>query len=130
MICVEAALLTLVFTAAVESQIAHSAAAALVIAHVDESVASKEAALKSALFQMRDAIDRYYSANKRYPKTLKTLQAEGYLEKVPDDPFTDRNDSWRLIAARRTASNRRTPSGFYADWHCDRQEEQAASCAR
>jgi excisionase family DNA binding protein len=37
------------------------------------------------LFAMRKAIDQYYVDNARDPRNLKTLEAEGYLPKIPTD---------------------------------------------
>ena len=79
----------------------------------DALTRSKEAVLKSALFEMREAIDQYYMDNDRYPSNLKVLQNEGYLAKIPMDPLTQRNDSWRTIPVKPTARGRRQPTGVY-----------------
>ena len=44
--------------------------------------------LKEDLFRMRDAIDQYYADKGQYPSTLDALVSDGYMRKVPDDPFT------------------------------------------
>jgi general secretion pathway protein G len=64
------------------------------------SVVSKaeEAALRHNLFQMRDAIDKFYSDRGRYPNELKELTSERYLRAIPTDPFTGRSDTWVIVA--------------------------------
>src|SRR5579862_4618967 len=53
---------------------------------------TKEAALKSDLFLMRDAIDQYYADKAKYPDSLQSLVSEGYIRTVPKDPFTESSD--------------------------------------
>ena len=60
---------------------------------------SREAVLKENLFRMRDAIDQYYADKSHYPYDLKALVSEGYLRKVPEDPFTRSASTWQLITA-------------------------------
>jgi general secretion pathway protein G len=74
---------------------------------------SKEAALKRALFEMREVIDQYYADNGRYPKNLKTLEKEGWLARIPTDPFTGRNETWRTIPAKPAARSARHTAGIY-----------------
>jgi general secretion pathway protein G len=59
---------------------------------------AKEAALRSNLFLMRDAIDQYYADKTRYPETLETLVSEHYIRAIPEDPITNATD-WRIILA-------------------------------
>jgi general secretion pathway protein G len=58
---------------------------------------SKEAVLKENLFQMRDAIARYYADKGRYPESLDALASEKYLRRVPVDPITDHAGTWLLV---------------------------------
>ena len=51
-------------------------------------IQSREAVLKENLFRMRDLIDQYYVDKGQYPPSLETLVEEGYLRKLPEDPFT------------------------------------------
>src|SRR5438132_7836789 len=51
-------------------------------------IRAAEAVLKEDLFQMRDAIDQYYADKNKYPVALDELVSEGYLRKLPQDPFT------------------------------------------
>jgi general secretion pathway protein G len=63
---------------------------------------AREAVLKEDLFQMRDAIDQYYSDNGKYPDALSALVNEqeklkSYLRGIPKDPFTG-NEDWITVA--------------------------------
>jgi len=58
---------------------------------------SKEAVLKEDLFQMRDAIGKYYGDKGKYPETLDALVSEKYLRSVPVDPITEKKDSWVAV---------------------------------
>ena len=51
-------------------------------------VYASESVLKTDLFRMREAIDQYYADKGQYPSALDALVSEGYLRKLPDDPFT------------------------------------------
>jgi general secretion pathway protein G len=59
---------------------------------------SKEAVLKEDLFQMRDAIGKYYGDKGKYPETLDALASEKYLRKIPVDPITDSATTWVPVA--------------------------------
>src|SRR5262245_11425973 len=59
---------------------------------------SKEAVLKENLFQMRDAISKYYADRGRYPESIEALASEKYLRKVPMDPITDSAATWVVVA--------------------------------
>ncbi len=60
---------------------------------------SKEAVLRESLRTMRDAIDKYYSDNGKYPDKLETLATRRYLRSVPVDPLTGSMATWIVIAA-------------------------------
>jgi general secretion pathway protein G len=59
---------------------------------------SKEAVLKENLYQLRDAIGKYYADKGKYPESLEALAADKYLRKVPLDPVTDSAATWLLVA--------------------------------
>src|SRR5687768_12625274 len=59
---------------------------------------SKEAVLKENLYQMRDAIGKYYADKGRYPESLEALATDKYLRKVPIDPVTDSASTWVVVA--------------------------------
>lgn len=58
---------------------------------------SKEAVLKQDLSTMRDAIDKYYSDNDKYPSALDDLVTKKYLRKIPIDPITDNASTWVVV---------------------------------
>ena len=57
---------------------------------------SKEAVLISDLAVMRDSIDKFDGDKGKYPAALDDLVAQGYLRKIPVDPFTETATSWIL----------------------------------
>jgi len=59
---------------------------------------SKEAVLKENLFQMRDAIGKYYGDKGKYPESVEALATEKYLRKVPLDPITESASTWVAVA--------------------------------
>lgn len=59
---------------------------------------SKEAVLKENLYQLRDAIGKYYADKGKYPQTLESLASDKYLRKVPLDPITDSTSTWLVVS--------------------------------
>lgn len=74
---------------------------------------AKEAALRSNLFHMRDAIDQYYADKARYPESLDALVSEGYIRRVPEDPFTESTTTWITIPAESTPGSLTLSPGVY-----------------
>ena len=88
---------------------------------------SKEAVLKENLFQMRDAISKYYGDKGKYPEALDALAAEKYLRKVPVDPITESAATWIVVPpadlqqggvydVRSGAPGHSSAGGPYAEW--------------
>jgi general secretion pathway protein G len=75
--------------------------------------ASREAVLRTDLFRLRDAIDQYYADRGEYPATLESLVSEGYLRKIPEDPFTRSADTWQTVAAEANLSRPTAEPGIY-----------------
>ena len=71
-----------------------SVAAPRYVAYVDRA---REVALKENLRHMRDAIDKFYADQARYPAALDELVKFRYLRGVPEDPMTERSDTWVLV---------------------------------
>jgi len=70
---------------------------AIIIPNYSSSVIrAKEAVLKENLFQLRDAINKFYADKKKYPTTLDDLVSFKYLREIPIDPFT-KDTEWELI---------------------------------
>jgi general secretion pathway protein G len=88
--------------------------AAMGIVQYRNSVQStREAILSTDLFRMRDAIDQYYADKNQYPSTLDALVSDGYLRKIPDDPFTKSNSSWQTVPAEPDPGNPSAEPGIY-----------------
>jgi general secretion pathway protein G len=75
-------------------------------------IQSKEAVLKENLFRFRDLIDQYYVDKGQYPPSLDTLVEEGYLRKLPEDPFTQAAD-WTPVYAEPDPDRPGEPPGVY-----------------
>jgi general secretion pathway protein G len=73
---------------------------------------AREAALRSNLFQMRDAIDQYYADKNKYPESLEALVSEKYLRAVPKDPVTNTTD-WQTVPAEAEPGSVSTVTGIY-----------------
>jgi general secretion pathway protein G len=53
-----------------------------------------EAALKEDLYVLRNCIDQYFTDKGKYPDSLETLVDDGYMRKIPVDPFTESDTTW------------------------------------
>jgi general secretion pathway protein G len=65
------------------------------IAHLDHA---RDTVLRQNLREMRDAIDKFYGDQGRYPASLEELVTRRYLRALPEDPVTQRTDSWVIVA--------------------------------
>lgn len=74
---------------------------------------AKEAALRSDLFLMRDAIDQYYADKGKYPESLDTLVSEHYLRAIPKDPIADSTTSWQTTEADPEPGSNQSVTGIY-----------------
>jgi general secretion pathway protein G len=59
---------------------------------------SKNVMLKENLTLMRDALDKYYGDNDKYPDTLEDLVSRKYLRNIPRDPLTESTTTWIVVA--------------------------------
>ena len=64
------------------------------IGNVDKA---KESVLRENLATLRDALDKHFADNGKYPTALDELVSRKYLRKVPIDPITDSNQTWIAI---------------------------------
>jgi general secretion pathway protein G len=74
---------------------------------------AREGVLKEDLFRIRDAIDQYYADKGQYPSTLDALVSDGYVRKIPEDPFTKSNSSWQTVPAEPDPNNPTAEAGVY-----------------
>ncbi|MDH4259670.1 MAG: type II secretion system GspH family protein [Gammaproteobacteria bacterium] len=58
---------------------------------------SKETVLRQDLTVLRDAIDKHVADKGQYPESLLALVEQGYIRKIPDDPFTKSSETWVLV---------------------------------
>ena len=88
---------------------------------------SKEAVLREDLFQLRDAIGKYYGDKGKYPESLEALASEKYLRKVPVDPITESAATWVVVApedpqkggvydVRSGAQGKSSDGSSFSDW--------------
>ncbi len=88
---------------------------------------SKEAVLKENLYQLRDAIGKYYADKGKYPDTIEALATEKYLRKVPMDPVTESVATWVVVPPEDTqkggvydvksgAPGKAIDGSAYAEW--------------
>jgi general secretion pathway protein G len=59
---------------------------------------AREAALKSNLAQMREAIDHFHADLGTYPQALGELVEKRYLRAIPVDPVTESAQTWQLLS--------------------------------
>ena len=76
-------------------------------------VRARESVLKEDLFRMRDAIDQYYADKGKYPATLDALVSDGYVRKLPEDPFTHSSTSWQAVPAEPDPNNPAAEAGVF-----------------
>ncbi len=60
---------------------------------------SKEVALRQTLAATRQAIDQFHADTGQYPGSLDELVSKRYLRRIPFDPLTQSEKTWRLVAA-------------------------------
>ncbi len=96
---------------------------------------AREAVLKENLFQIRDAINKYYQDKHKYPTSLEDLVTHKYLRKIPMDPIR-RAHEWEpvrfepgedmedfdaeilegIIDVKSRSSKKATDGTSYSDW--------------
>jgi general secretion pathway protein G len=74
---------------------------------------AKESVLKNNLFTLRTVIDNYTYDKQKAPQSLQDLVTEGYLQKVPVDPMTGSNQSWRIIMEDAAQSVNQSEPGIF-----------------
>lgn len=65
---------------------------------------SQEGVLRANLAGTRDALDKYYGDNGRYPDSLEQLVQARYLRALPVDPITESASTWILVPPDRQGS--------------------------
>jgi general secretion pathway protein G len=100
-----------------------SIAAPRYFSHVD---AAREAVLRHNLTAVRQAIDRFHADRGRFPADLAELVTLRYLREVPQDPLTERADTWVIARpagqssgvfdVRSSAQGKARDGSVYATW--------------
>jgi len=76
-------------------------------------IRAKESVLKNNLFTLRTCIDNYTYDKQKAPQNLQDLVSEGYLQKLPVDPMTGSNQSWRTIMEDASQSVNQAEPGIF-----------------
>lgn len=93
--------------------------------YLDRIAQARETVLKHDLVSLRIAIDQFYRDKARYPGSLDELVTMRYIREVPDDPITERRDSWVLVPpvtgvgvfnVKSGATGTASDGSVYADW--------------
>ncbi|OGT00753.1 MAG: type II secretion system protein G [Gallionellales bacterium RIFCSPLOWO2_12_FULL_59_22] len=58
---------------------------------------SRETVLLQNLAVTRQALDKYYGDNGKYPNSLDELVGKKYLRSLPVDPIADSATAWRIV---------------------------------
>lgn len=58
---------------------------------------SREAVLRQNLALTREALDKYYGDNGKYPDSLEDLASRKYLRSLPLDPITGYGTTWLIV---------------------------------
>jgi general secretion pathway protein G len=88
---------------------------------------ARENILRHDLFTIRNEIDQYTRDKQEFPQSLDDLVKAGDLKQLPEDPFTERRDTWVAEFSKdpkalgiinvRSGSDVRDKSGVpYKDW--------------
>lgn len=64
--------------------------------YFEGQIRAKEAVLLDDLSTMRTALEHYYEDNGSYPASLDDLVQQRYLRFIPEDPITEKVDTWIL----------------------------------
>ncbi len=97
------------------------------MSRVDEA---REVALRHNLRGLRTSIDQFFQDKGRYPDSLNELVHVRYIRAVPQDPMTQRADTWVLVSpppaagaaagkvfdVKSGASGKASDGSAFADW--------------
>ncbi len=76
-------------------------------------IRAKESVLANNLFTIRTVIDQYSYDKGKAPQALQDLVTEGYLQKLPVDPMTGNNQSWRTVMEDASQSVSQSEPGIF-----------------
>lgn len=76
-------------------------------------IRAKESVLANNLYTLRTVIDNYSYDKGKAPGQLQDLVTEGYLTKLPMDPMTGNNQSWKTIMEDASQSISQAEPGIF-----------------
>jgi general secretion pathway protein G len=76
-------------------------------------IRAKESVLANNLFTLRTVIDQYSYDKGKAPQNLQDLVTEGYLQKLPVDPITGSNQTWRTVMEDASQSVSQSEPGIF-----------------
>ena len=76
-------------------------------------VRTKESVLRNNLFTLRTVIDEYTFDKQKAPQSLQDLVTEGYLRKIPEDPITASDSTWKVVMEDAVSSVNQTEPGIF-----------------
>jgi general secretion pathway protein G len=76
-------------------------------------IRAKESVLKNNLYTLRTVIDQYSYDKGKAPSALQDLVTEGYLTKLPVDPMTGTNQTWRTVMEEASQSVSQSEPGIF-----------------
>jgi general secretion pathway protein G len=74
---------------------------------------AKESVLHNNLYTLRTVIDNYTYDKQKAPQSLQDLVSEGYLQKIPIDPMTASNQSWKTVMEEASQSVNQSEPGIF-----------------
>jgi general secretion pathway protein G len=74
---------------------------------------TKESVLRNNLFTLRTVIDQYTYDKQRAPQSLQDLVTAGYLRRIPVDPITGSDSTWRVIMEEPGSSVNQSEPGIF-----------------
>jgi general secretion pathway protein G len=76
-------------------------------------IRAKESVLANNLYTLRTVIDQYSYDKGKAPQQLQDLVTEGYLQKLPVDPITGSNQTWRTVMEEASQSVSQSEPGIF-----------------
>lgn len=68
--------------------------------YLDRVEDARETVLRQNLVGLRQTIDQFHRDKGRYPSQLDELVEQRYLRAIPEDPITQRADTWVLVSSK------------------------------
>ena len=76
-------------------------------------IRAKEAVLRENLYSIRTSIDQFYADQGKFPDSLSEMVEKKYLRILPSDPFTNKSDTWVILAPPQPADGSKVEGAVY-----------------